>query len=285
MKKIMTALLAAVTAMMMTIPSFAAEDPAAVLDRVAAKNNALDSMDCDMGIHAIMMMVSPNEYEDVSLNLDMQMKIKMDGVNSNQLRYKAETATEFLGQTAYANMFYKDGYLYMESEGQKIKYPMDLDSMVETAETANMASGLTSSFMKNVSLNEVNGVRVLSYEADKNKMNTYLKEALGELYGGMDLGLNISVQDLKGSFILNADDYYTNMNMDMVLSMTEDDETLVMLIKIEGTVNNPGQPVEMSLPSTDGYQDLEEYYRSLFSDYGYSGSYGSSYGPASDTYY
>lgn len=279
MKKMITALLAAVTALMMTVPSFAAEDPAAVLDRVAAKSNTMDSMDCDMGVHAVMMMAEPSEYGDVSLNLDMAMKIQMAGLTSGQLRYKAETATEFLGQTAYATMFYKDGYMYTDSEGQKIKYPMDMSGLMETAQTAAIASELSSSFMKNITLNEVNGVRVLSYEVDPKKMNSYITQALDEVLGGMNLGMDINVQSMKGSYFLDNDDNYTYMDADMVMTMSMDGETLVILMKIEGTVNNPGQPVEVNLPSTEGYQDLEAYYSSLF-----SGSYGSTDGPAGDIY-
>ena len=50
MKRLMTALLAAVMTVTMAGTALAAEDPAALLERVTQKANELDSMDCDLGV-------------------------------------------------------------------------------------------------------------------------------------------------------------------------------------------------------------------------------------------
>ena len=118
MKRLMTALLAAVMTVTMAGTALAAEDPAALLERVTQKANELDSMDCDLGVHAVMVMQDPEMDLDLSLNLDMMMNMKMDQIKSGNLRYKADMAMEFLGQTEYATVFYKDGYYYMDSNGE-----------------------------------------------------------------------------------------------------------------------------------------------------------------------
>lgn len=82
---------------------------------------------------------------DLSLNLDMMMNMKMDQIKSGNLRYKADMAMEFLGQTEYATVFYKDGYYYMDSNGEKIKYPMDLNSMIASVEQTTAAADLAPS--------------------------------------------------------------------------------------------------------------------------------------------
>ena len=258
MKRLMTALLAAVMTVMMAGTALAAEDPAALLERVTQKANELDSMDCDLGVHAVMVMQDPEMDLDLSLNLDMMMNMKMDQIKSGNLRYKADMAMEFLGQTEYATVFYKDGYYYMDSNGEKIKYPMDLNSMIASVEQTTAAADLAPSLMKSLSVREEGENRVLSYVADPAKMNAYVQDALKPLLGSMDVGMII--REVKGEYVINKDDYYTSMNMYMVMDMSSYGETLRIIMLLEGNFNNPGQPVNLELPSTDGYSDLSTYY-------------------------
>ena len=258
MKRLMTALLAAVMTVTMAGTALAAEDPAALLERVTQKANELDSMDCDLGVHAVMVMQDPEIDLDLSLNLDMMMNMKMDQIKSGNLRYKADMAMEFLGQTEYATVFYKDGYYYMDSNGEKIKYPMDLNSMIASVEQTTAAADLAPSLMKSLSVREEGENRVLSYVADPAKMNAYVQDALKPLLGSMDVGMII--REVKGEYVINKDDYYTSMNMYMVMDMSSYGETLRIIMLLEGNFNNPGQPVNLELPSTDGYSDLSTYY-------------------------
>ena len=258
MKRLMTALLAAVMTVTMAGTALAAEDTAALLERVTQKANELDSMDCDLGVHAVMVMQDPEMDLDLSLNLDMMMNMKMDQIKSGNLRYKADMAMEFLGQTEYATVFYKDGYYYMDSNGEKIKYPMDLNSMIASVEQTTAAADLAPSLMKSLSVREEGENRVLSYVADPAKMNAYVQDALKPLLGSMDVGMII--REVKGEYVINKDDYYTSMNMYMVMDMSSYGETLRIIMLLEGNFNNPGQPVNLELPSTDGYSDLSTYY-------------------------
>lgn len=258
MKRLMTALLAAVMTVTMAGTALAAEDPAALLERVTQKANELDSMDCDLGVHAVMVMQDPEMDLDLSLNLDMMMNMKMDQIKSGNLRYKADMAMEFLGQTEYATVFYKDGYYYMDSNGEKIKYPMDLTSMIASVEQTTATADLAPSLMKSLSVREEGENRVLSYVADPAKMNAYVQDALKPLLGSMDVGMII--REVKGEYVINKDDYYTSMNMYMVMDMSSYGETLRIIMLLEGNFNNPGQPVNLELPSTDGYSDLSTYY-------------------------
>ena len=258
MKRLMTALLAAVMTVTMAGTALAAEDPAALLERVTQKANELDSMDCDLGVHAVMVMQDPEMDLDFSLNLDMMMNMKMDQIKSGNLRYKADMAMEFLGQTEYATVFYKDGYYYMDSNGEKIKYPMDLNSMIASVEQTTATADLAPSLMKSLSVREEGENRVLSYVADPAKMNAYVQDALKPLLGSMDVGMII--REVKGEYVINKDDYYTSMNMYMVMDMSSYGETLRIIMLLEGNFNNPGQPVNLELPSTDGYSDLSTYY-------------------------
>ena len=66
MKKMMSIVLAALLMVSMSISAFAAEDPAALLERVNAKNSTLDSMDCKAGVHAVIQVEDPDFDETFS---------------------------------------------------------------------------------------------------------------------------------------------------------------------------------------------------------------------------
>lgn len=278
MKKLMTALLATVMALSMTATAFAAEDPAALLDRVTQKASELDSMDCDMGVHAVLVIPNPQTKKDLKVNLDMLMKMKMDQIKSGNPRYKAEMAMEFLNESKYATVFYKDGYYYMDSDGEKIKYPMDLSSVIKSVDQTTAAAELTSSMMKSLAVREEGENRILSYVVDPAKMNVYVDEAIGALLDDTDVV--IAIREVKGEYVINKDDYYTSMNMNMTMDISVYGETVRVIMLLEGTVNNPGQPVTIDFPSTNGYLDRDAYRQSLNG----GSSRGSGYGPASETW-
>lgn len=262
MKKILSIVLTALMAVSMSISALAAEDPAALLERVNAKNSDLNSMDCDMGVHAVVQLQDPDYDEELSMNLDMAMKVQMDQINSGNLRYKADMAMEFMGVQQYATVFYKDGYYYMNSDGTKLRYPMDLDAMIEKAKgTASFAPEIEAAMMSSLSVREENGMRILSYEADASAVDRYVKEAMNDLLGDTGIGMmDMNIRQIKGEYVINQEDYCTAMDIYMVMDMSVMDEKMTIIMLIESDINNPGQPVNVSLPSTDGYEDLAGYY-------------------------
>lgn len=272
MKKLITALAAAAMTIAMTTASFAAEDPAALLERVNQKANEMDSMDCDMEVHAALI-GSDSDGGDLTLNMDMLMDVKMDQIKSENLRYKADVVMEFMGQTETGVVFYKDGYYYTDVGGTKIKYPMDLDAMIKSIDQTTAAADLTPAMMKSLSVREEGENRILSYEANPALMDAYLKEALDSILG--DMGISMIIREVKGEYVINKDDYYTDMDMFVVMDMSMYGETIRLIMLMEGTINNPGQPVTVELPPTAGYTDLTSYYTSSL-----SGSNGR--GPASE---
>lgn len=261
MKKIMSIILTLLLMVSMSISALAAEDPAALLERVNAKNSTLDSMDCKAGVHAVIQLEYPEYDEPLSANMDMAMNMQMAEINSGNLRYKAEMAMNLMGMEEYAVVFYKDGYYYMDMDGSKFKYPMDLNSIIERAKsTASIAPELEASLMRNLSVREENGKKILSYEADASAVDGYVKEVMRDMLGDADYIMNMNIRQVKGEYVINQEDYCTSMDIYMVMDMSVMDQKMTIILLIESDINNPGQPVNVSLPSTDGYEDLAGYY-------------------------
>ena len=176
MKKLATALVSAAAIMTMSTTAFAAENPAEVFDRVMEKNNTIQSAEIQSGVHSVIL--AKDVIPDGQMKVDMAMHAEMDMQDTTDLKYLAQVASSILGQDSYSQVFYTDGYYYVDTNGVKLKYPMPLEQIISSVQTGVNTSNMESSYMKGISLNEVNGKRVLAYEANPKKLNKNVKEAL-----------------------------------------------------------------------------------------------------------
>ena len=257
MKKLATALVSAAAIMTMSTTAFAAENPAEVFDRVMDKNNAIQSVDIQSGVHSVIL-AKDNVLPDGQMKVDMAMHAEMDMQDATDIKYLAQVASSILGQDSYSQVFYTDGYYYVDANGVKVKYPMPLEQIVSSVQTGVAASNMESSYMKGISLHEVNGKRVLAYEANTKKLNKSVKDALGAVMNalGTDANLDMSIQEMKGAYVLDDNDYITYMTNYIVYNMEVLDQPMTCITLMETEVQNPGEPVVVTIPSTDGYEDL-----------------------------
>ena len=241
MKKLATALVSAAAIMTMSTTAFAAENPAEVFDRVMEKNNTIQSAEIQSGVHSVIL--AKDVIPDGQMKVDMAMHAEMDMQDTTDLKYLAQVASSILGQDSYSQVFYTDGYYYVDANGVK---------------TGVNTSNMESSYMKGISLNEVNGKRVLAYEANPKKLNKNVKEALGTVMNtlGTDVNLDMNIQEMKGAYVLDDNDYIIYMTNYIVYNMEVLDQPMTCITLMETEVQNPGEPVVVTLPSTDGYEDL-----------------------------
>ena len=256
MKKLATALVSAAAIMTMSTTAFAAENPAEVFDRVMEKNNAIQSVDIQSGVHSVI--VAKDVLPDGQMKVDMAMHAQMDMQDTADIKYLAQVASSILGQDSYSQIFYTDGYYYVDANGVKVKYPMPLEQIVSSVQSGITTSNMESSYMRGISLREVNGRRVLAYEANTKKLNKSVKDALGAVMNtlGADLDLDMGIQEMKGAYVLDDNDYITYMTNYIVYNMEVLDQPMTCITLMETEVQNPGEPVSVTIPSTDGYEDL-----------------------------
>lgn len=256
MKKLATALVSAAAIMTMSTTAFAAENSAEVFDRVMEKNNTIQSAEIQSGVHSVIL--AKDVIPDGQMKVDMAMHAEMDMQDTTDLKYLAQVASSILGQDSYSQVFYTDGYYYVDSNGVKLKYPMPLEQIISSVQTGVNTSNMESSYMKGISLKEVNGKRVLAYEANPKKLNKNVKEALGTVMNtlGTDVNLDMNIQEMKGAYVLDDNDYIIYMTNYIVYNMEVLDQPMTCITLMETEVQNPGEPVVVTLPSTDGYEDL-----------------------------
>lgn len=249
MKKCLTLLLAAVTVLSLAACG-SAKDPKAIYDDASKKTSELTSMDVDSVVN--MQMVQGGKTIDIKMNLNM----KMAGINTENLKYQAQGTTDIGEQSIDISMYYENGYYYMSSMGQKIKYAMDLDAMMKQIKQTTEGASMDSSYLKEITAKKENGNQILTFTVDAEKMDAYVQDIMGQM--GTDLeGVTYTIKDASGEATVSEEGYFINSKINMSLEMNSQGETISMVMDTDSTYNNPGQDVEVTAPDLEGYTEID----------------------------
>ncbi len=231
-----------------------AEEISAIYTAANLKAAALTDFDAD--VDAVMKFTIDEESLDMLLDINM----KMQGAYSGNMKILYDMAIKAEGETMTMTMFYEDGYMYTEMDGMKMKMPMDMDEMM--AQTMAISSSLSFASdemygMTNLKLYHNGNANVISYDLDAAQLNA----AVNEIFGLMgtdfsDMGYEYQINSASGTIHINEDGYADKERVSMDMSMTLLGMAMNMDIDMDVAIKNPGQPVYVTLPSTEGYADL-----------------------------
>lgn len=252
MKKAAALLMAiALTATMMAC----GKSPEEIFNEAAAKNSKMTDMDMTM-----IMNISIAD-EEMSMDVNSEIGMKASNMNTEEMVYAADgtvgVSVAGMEQTVDTKMFYTDGYCYTETMGEKIKYAMDLESMMESVEQSNMAAGMNAEDMQELSMEKDGDNKVFTFVANPEKMNDMMQTTLGAMTEQLGEDVEVNITELKGECTVNKDGYYTNMKMTMTYDMSMMGITLTATGDVETIINNPGAAVEVTIPDTEGYTEVE----------------------------
>ncbi|MFT4107638.1 MAG: hypothetical protein QM657_17945 [Lacrimispora sp.] len=248
MKKVLALLLTG--AMALSLAGCGGQNAKKIYDDAAKKTAELDSMDVSSVI--AMKMIQGEETVDISMDMDM----KISGINTDSMKYQADANTTVMGQNQEISMYYEGGYYYMDAMGQKIKYAMDLDAMMEQIRQSTEGSSMDSSYLKDIQAKKAGENQNLTYTVDATKMDSYLQDIMGQM--GTDAeGVTYNIKEASGEAVVNKDGYISKQKVKMVFEMELQGQTISMDMDVDSTYNNPGQTVEVTTPNLEGYEEVD----------------------------
>ena len=228
------------------------KDPKELYTEAIKKNQELSSMDMSS---VVKMTMSQGEE---TIDVDVDMDIQMADVNTDKMKYVAKGSTSLMGQSIETSMFYTDGYYYMDMMGQKMKYAMDMDKLMEQVKQTTDNGNLNVEYMKDIQAKKDGDTTILTFSADPAKMDSYMKEMM-ESMGGMMPGMDtaqFTIKTVEGDLTLNKEGYYTNMKMTMDMDMTMEGQTVTVNLDGDVGIADPGQPVDVPVPNVAEYTDM-----------------------------
>ena len=220
------------------------QDPKEIYSAAMEKNSALDSVDMDVTMKMAM------TADEESMDMEVSSNTKMDQSDKEHVKFITASSVAMDGMNMETTVFYEDGYYYMEAMGQKMKYPMDLESLGSTT--------LPVESLDTVEVKKDGDNQILTFTANPEKMNDYLGQVMGAMGDVSQVsGLNMTINSADGEYTIGKDGYYTDMKMNLDLSMESQGASVGMILDITGTVHQPGQPVEITLPDTADYVEID----------------------------
>jgi hypothetical protein len=249
MKKILTMFLAFAMAFSMTACA-GGKDAKTIYDEATKKTSELTSMEVTSTVNT--QMTQGENKTEMKMDLDM----KIADINKEGMRYSAEGTTSVMGQDLDISMYYENGYYYMTSMGQKVKYAMDLDEMMKQVKQSTEGASLDSSYMKEITAKKDGDNQVITFTVDAQKMDSYVKDLISQM--GTELeGVTYNIKEVKGEATVNKDGYFSKSKINMSLDMTAQGETISMVMDTDAAYINPGQAVEVTAPDLEGYTEVD----------------------------
>ncbi len=228
------------------------QDPKEIYSAAVEKNNALTSIDMDVAMKMAM------TVEEESMDMEVTSNTKMDQSDKEHIKFITDSSVAMDGMNLDTTVFYEDGYYYIEAMGQKMKYPMDLESLTAQIEESVGSTTLPVESLDTVEVKKEGDNQILTFTANPEKMNDYLAQVMGAMGDVSQVsGLNMTINSASGQYTIGKDGYYTDMKMNMDLSMESQGASVGMILDVAGTVHNPGQKVEITLPDTADYLEID----------------------------
>lgn len=250
MKKYIMILMAVVTALSVTACK-GPKDPKEIYDNALKKTSELTDIEAD----SLTNMTMSQGEENTEIKVDMNMK--MTDVNSDAMKYQAEGTTSVMGQNLEVSIYYENGYYYMDTMGQKMKYAMDLDELMSKVNQTVEGNKMDSSYMSDFSNKKDGDNYIFIYTLDGDKLNTYVNNLISQLGTDLD-GVSYKIKDASGEATVNKTGYFSNQKMKMTMEMTMNGETISMIINSDINYINPGQSLDLTVPNLEGYTEIDK---------------------------
>lgn len=214
----------------------------------------------EQGIDANYVMNMDMTIYDTPISVSVSGAMKMTNPNNADMKYLMDMNIHMLGETMAMRTFYTNDYLYMDMDGQKMKAYTPLSSAMQEVNQFSMMSMDSMAYIQDVSMaDNGNGTTTIYYTTNNAEMNAILENMMNSMESAYpDGSSNVTFQTCKGEMTL--DSAGTVIQERVLMDMTASSEGVDMPYHIfmEMNYNNPGQPVTISLPSTEGYEDISQ---------------------------
>ena len=235
-----------------------------VFEEALAKTSNLENFDADMDMNMSI------DAGGVTVETLMDMNTKVTGAKSENpiFGFNMIMSIPVLGSEMALDMYIKDGWAYMVSEGQGLKLKAD-DELVDSYNYSGMLDSMSGTLPEELKSNTVvteNEDGTLS--AVVTIPDELFVELFGEISDSLDdigIGENPSVTGATLNYTV-ADGYVTTVNMEFNMFMTVADTETAANVTIDAVYNNPGAEVIITPP--EGYESFPEISDEVIEDTG-----------------
>lgn len=228
------------------------KDAKVLLEEATEKMEGIADMDFSMLMDMNMEMAG----ETVAMQMEMGVQVQDQGKETMKMAMPMTMNMPSQGVTMEMNMYYTEGYYYMDMLGTKMKAPMDVAEMMEGMKDGTSAADISTDGMKELTLEEKEDTYVISFVGDTEKMLEYSKSVMESMQSMNGLeSTDITLDDITGTITLDKEGHVKEQVVDMKMTMTVEGEAVATTVKTTITYNSIGEGVTVELPDLSEYQE------------------------------
>lgn len=228
------------------------KDAKVLLEEATEKMKDIESMDFSMLMDMDMEMAG----ESIAMQMEMDVQVQDQGKETMKMAMPMTMKMPSQGVTMDMNMYYTEGYYYMDMLGTKMKMPMDVAEMMEGMKDGTSATDISTDGMMELEMEEKEDSYIISFVGDTEKMLEYSKSVMESMQSmsGVE-GADVTLDDIKGTITIDKDGYIKEQVIDMNMTMTVEGEAVATTITTTITYNSIGEDVEVVFPDLSEYQE------------------------------
>lgn len=212
--------------------------------------------DADFSGEASYKIANSEASSSSNVTIKMNFDTKLQTVDKDQLKMSMTSTLNMLGQTMDMNMYYSDGYYYMNTNGTKQKIKMDIAGLQKQIQSTTGQTSLSAKYYKDLKLSEKDGNTVLKYSINNDGLNQYVKDVTSQMTTVTGGSNSIKISSLTGTKTLNDKDLPVKESIQMVME-SGDNETGSITLKMNLTYHDHGKSVTVTLPDDlNTYQEI-----------------------------
>ena len=219
MKKFTAALLAVL--LLFTVTACAQQDAFDLYTKAMEAQAKISSMEAQLS------MTAKINLDDVSMDLNMTGTVAEVIRSETDIDMKMVTDMSIMGEDMSVTVYYKDGYMYQEVLDQKMKTKMDLNEMLQQANSSSLEFDRNAVTSSSVSKAD-NGTKI-SFELNPEQISNAIADVTGSLtdmLGDTDMALTISY--VRYELVLDKNNLPVSTNMDIGMELTIEGQTATM---------------------------------------------------------
>ena len=180
--------------------------------------------DADFSGEASYKIANSEASSSSNVTIKMNFDTKLQTVDKDQLIMSMTSTLNMLGQTMDMNMYYSDGYYYMNTNGTKQKIKMDIAGLQKQIQSTTGQTSLSAKYYKDLKLSEKDGNTVLKYSINNDGLNQYVKDVTSQMTTVTGGSNSIKISSLSGTKTFNDKDLPVKESIQMVME-SGDNET------------------------------------------------------------
>ena len=228
------------------------KDAKVVLTEATEKMQDIESMDISM----LMDMSMEIGGEVVKMQMETGVQVQNQGKETMKMAMPMTMKMLSQGVTMQMNMYYTDGYCYMDMLGSKVKIPMKVAEMMEGMQEGTAATDISIEGMTELKMEEKEDSIVITFVGDTEKMLEYSKSIMESMQSmnGVE-STDVTLDEIKGSIMLDKAGNMKEQVVDMKMTMTVEGEAVTTTANTTITYNSIGEDVVVDLPDFSEYQE------------------------------